>query len=111
MSGRRCSRPGFFLLLTIQAYAASVISGVLAAYCVIRWCWFLDHPQPLREVDVGAGLMLRTYASGPSSTGWWAMVITLMVAGMVLTMSVPSPTSSCGAAIPRTGSPRRGWRL
>ena len=79
---------GFFLLLTVQAYGASVVSGVLATYCVIRWCWFLDHPLPQKEVDVGAGLMLRTYASGPSSTGWWAMVITLVVAGMVLAMSV-----------------------
>ena len=79
---------GFFLLLTVQAYAASVLSGALAVYCVIRWCWFLDHPLPQNDVDVGAGLMLRTYASGPSSTGWWAMVITLVVAGMVLAMSV-----------------------
>ncbi len=79
---------GFFLLLTVQAYAASVVSGVLAACCVVRWCWFLDHPIPQKEVDVGAGVMLKTYASGPSSTGWWAMIITLVVAGMVLAMSV-----------------------
>lgn len=79
---------GFFLLLTVQAYAASVLSGVLAIYCVIRWCWFLDHPLPQARVDVGAGLQLPTYVSGPSSTGWWAMAITLVVAGMVMAMSV-----------------------
>jgi len=79
---------GFFLLLTVQAYAASVVSGVLAIGCVMRWCWFLDHPLPQAKVDVGAGLELPTYVSGPSSTGWWAMVITLIVAGMVMAMSV-----------------------
>ncbi|MEH0199261.1 cbb3-type cytochrome c oxidase subunit I, partial [Caulobacter sp. CCNWLY153] len=79
---------GFFLLLTVQAYAASVLSGVLAILCVLRWCWFLDHPLPQQTVDVGAGIELPTYASGPSSTGWWAMIVTLVVGGMVLAMSV-----------------------
>ncbi|PVM83435.1 cbb3-type cytochrome c oxidase subunit I [Caulobacter endophyticus] len=79
---------GFFLLLTVQAYAASVLSGVLGIACVLRWCWFLDHPLPQKQVDVGAGIELKTYASGPSSTGWWAMVVTLVVGGMVLAMSV-----------------------
>ncbi|PVM70972.1 cytochrome ubiquinol oxidase subunit I, partial [Caulobacter radicis] len=79
---------GFFLLLTVQAYAASVLSGVLAIVCVLRWCWFLDHPLPQQTVDVGAGIELPTYASGSSSTGWWAMVVTLVVGGMVLAMSV-----------------------
>jgi cytochrome c oxidase subunit I+III len=79
---------GFFLLLTVQTYAASVLSGVLAIVCVLRWCWFLDHPLSQKRVDVGAGIELPTYASGPSSTGWWAMVVTLVVGGMVLAMSV-----------------------
>jgi len=78
---------GFFLILTIQAYLASVISGILAVYCILKWCWKLDRPDR-REggaavVDVGAGVRLPTYVSGPTSHGWWAMVITLIVAGMV----------------------------
>ena len=78
---------GFFLLLTIQAYVASAISGVLAVWCVMRWCWMLDQPRIQDTVDVGAGIRVPTYASGPSSHGWWAMVITLVVAGMILAMS------------------------
>jgi cytochrome c oxidase subunit I+III len=78
---------GFFLLLTIQAYMASAISGVLAVLCIVQWCWFLDHPAPEAEADVGAGIRVPTYASGPSSHGWWAMAITLVVAGMVLAMA------------------------
>ena len=82
---------GFFLILTIQAYLASVISGILAVYCILKWCWKLDRPDR-REggaavVDIGAGVRLPTYVSGPTSHGWWAMVITLIVAGMVAVMA------------------------
>jgi len=78
---------GFFLILTIQAYAAAVVSGVLAIYCIVKWCWGLDRPTAQATVDIGAGVRLPTYVSGPSSHGWWAMVITLIVAGMVAVMA------------------------
>ncbi|MDZ4328084.1 MAG: cbb3-type cytochrome c oxidase subunit I [Pseudomonas sp.] len=78
---------GFFLLLTIQAYGASGISLILAVWCVMRWCWMLDRPRIAETVDVGGGIHVPTYASGSSSHGWWAMVITLIVAGMTLAMA------------------------
>lgn len=78
---------GFFLLLTIQAYVASGISLILAVWCVMRWCWMLDRPRIAETVDVGGGIRVPTYASGSSSHGWWAMVITLIVAGMILAMA------------------------
>ncbi|MBU1385125.1 MAG: cbb3-type cytochrome c oxidase subunit I [Alphaproteobacteria bacterium] len=74
---------GLFLLLTIKAYVPSMVSGVLALYCMIRWCWFLDRPHPQRTADIGAGIIVPTYMTGPSSHGWWAAVITLVVGGMV----------------------------
>jgi cytochrome c oxidase subunit I+III len=74
---------GFFLILTIQAYTAAVISGVLAIYCIMRWCWFLDAPHARKTSDIGAGVRVPNYVSGPSSHGWWAMVIVLIVGGMV----------------------------
>jgi len=78
---------GFFLLLTVQAYWPSVISGVLAIYCIMTWAWSLDRPLKQKTVDIGAGIEVPTYVTGPASHGWWAMVITLIVAGMVLAMS------------------------
>ena len=39
-------------------------------------------------VDVGAGILLPTYVTGPSSHGWWAMVILLVVAAMIFAMAV-----------------------
>jgi cytochrome c oxidase subunit I+III len=78
---------GFFLILTVQAYLLSVISGLLAIYCIWEWAWRLDRPNPHETVDVGGGVRLPTYVSGPSSHGWWAMVITLIVGGMVAVMA------------------------
>jgi cytochrome c oxidase subunit I+III len=74
---------GFFLILTIQAYAAAVVSGILAIYCIMRWCWFLDAPHSRKTTEIGAGIRVPNYVSGPSSHGWWAMVIVLIVGGMV----------------------------
>jgi cytochrome c oxidase subunit I+III len=74
---------GFFLILTIQAYAAAVVSGVLAVYCIMRWCWFLDAPHARKTTDIGASIRVPNYVSGPSSHGWWAMVIVLVVGAMV----------------------------
>ncbi|WP_257837952.1 cbb3-type cytochrome c oxidase subunit I [Phenylobacterium sp. J426] len=74
---------GFFLLLTIQAYAASALCGVLAVYTLVQWCWLLDKPMDQPAVDIGGGIMAPSYASGTGSHGWWAMVITLIVGGMV----------------------------
>jgi len=76
----------FFMLLTVKGYWPAVVSGVLAVYCIIQWCWFLDAPQPVKEADIGAGIIVPTYASGPSSHGWWAMIITLIVGGMVVAL-------------------------
>jgi cytochrome c oxidase subunit I+III len=73
----------FFLLLTVQAYAAAAVFGVLAVYTLIHWCWLLDRPMSQPRVDIGAGILAPSYASGRNSHGWWAMTITLVVAGMV----------------------------
>ncbi|RZJ18170.1 MAG: cytochrome ubiquinol oxidase subunit I [Brevundimonas sp.] len=74
---------GFFLILTVQAYAVAVISGLLAIYCILRWCWFLDRPTKRKTTDIGGGIRAPNYVAGPTSHGWWAMVILLIVGGMV----------------------------
>jgi cytochrome c oxidase subunit I+III len=73
----------FFLLLTVQAYVAAAIFGALAVYTLFQWCWLLDRPMEQPQVDIGAGVLAPSYASGPGSHGWWAMVITLIVGAMV----------------------------
>ncbi len=79
---------GFFILLTVQAYTPAVISGVLAIPSMMRWLWETDRPVADREVDVGGGIRLPTYVTGPSTHGWWAMVILLVVILMMFVMTV-----------------------
>lgn len=78
---------GFFMLLTVQAYWPGVVSGVLAVACVLRWLWETDWPMGPASVDIGAGVRVPTYVTGPASHGWWAMVILLVVAGMIFLMA------------------------
>ena len=47
---------------------------------ILIWMWAAD-PKPMAPVDIGGGLKLPTYASGPMSHSWWAMVVLLLVAG------------------------------
>lgn len=79
---------GFFLALTVQAYAFAWVSGVLAVAATLRWLWETDRPVDKKEVDIGAGIMVPTYVTGPSSHGWWAMVILLVVMAMIFVMAL-----------------------
>ncbi|MCL6250474.1 cbb3-type cytochrome c oxidase subunit I [Altererythrobacter sp. KTW20L] len=79
---------GVFLLLTVQAYIPSLICLPLAILCIMRWLWDTDRKVGMDLVDVGAGVTLPTYVTGPSTHGWWAMVCVLVVAGMIFTMAV-----------------------
>ncbi|WP_300975277.1 cbb3-type cytochrome c oxidase subunit I [Sphingomonas sp. LHG3406-1] len=79
---------GFFLLLTVQAYFLSLACLPLAIFSVLRWLWDTDRPPPMREVDVGAGIMLPTYVTGRSAHGWWAIICLLVVCFMIFLMAV-----------------------
>jgi cytochrome c oxidase subunit I+III len=68
-----------FLLLTIKAVAIALTCGVLAIVSCIIWAWQLDRPDQ-GEVDIGGGIRLPTYMTGPMSHSWWAMVILMLVA-------------------------------
>ena len=78
---------GFFLLLTVEAYAPAIASGIISVLCVLRWMWDTDRPVAAESVDVGAGIMLPTYVTGPRTHGWWAMVILLIVIFMLFLMT------------------------
>ena len=69
----------FFLLLTVKAVTLAAICGALAVVSILVWMWNSDPPSA-GEVDIGGGIILPTYWSGPASHSWWAMVILLLVA-------------------------------
>ncbi len=77
-----------FLLVTVQAYWAGLVCGALAIAAVFRWAWEPGHRIEQDEVDVGQGIMLPTYISGPWSHGWWAMCALLVVVGMIFLMGL-----------------------
>jgi cytochrome c oxidase subunit I+III len=79
---------GFFLLMTIQAYTPAIVCAILAVPAILRWLWDTDRPVAERTVDVGQGIRLPTYATGPGTHGWWATVILLIVVFMVFLMTV-----------------------
>jgi cytochrome c oxidase subunit I+III len=57
-----------------------LICGVLAVVMMVAWMWPSD-PEPGGVADIGGGIALPTYVSGPVSHSWWAMVVLMLVAG------------------------------
>lgn len=70
---------GFFLLLTVKAVVLAGLCGVGAIIAIMRWMWECDQ-APAGEIDIGGSIRLPSYASGPVSHSWWAMVVLMLVA-------------------------------
>ena len=71
---------GFFMLLTVKVVTLALVSGAARG----RGDPDLDvesDPKPLRRAEIGHGIKVPTYVSGPLSHSWWAMVVLLLVAG------------------------------
>jgi cytochrome c oxidase subunit I+III len=71
----------FFLLLTFKLVIPAVLAGLVAIAAMIHWAWSLDPPLDHGPVDIGGGIRLPVYCSGPDSHAWWAMVILMLVSG------------------------------
>jgi cytochrome c oxidase subunit I+III len=68
-----------FIALTFEWWIATVVSAVLTLGAVLFWAWNGTAEIPEKqEKDVGLGLTLPLYRSGPESVGWWAMFITMV---------------------------------
>jgi cytochrome c oxidase subunit I+III len=70
---------GAFIFSTFHLWWLALASTVLAIGTIIVWLWTGTALIPeKREKNVGLGLTLPLYASGPTSVGWWAMLITML---------------------------------
>ncbi len=79
---------GFFVLGTFHLWAAAITSLAVAAGVVAWWLWTGTALRPQEtSKDVGLGLRLPTYATGPGSVGWWAM-FTMMLADVTAYVSI-----------------------
>ncbi len=78
----------FFLLLTVKLVLPALIGGAIAIWAIWRWLWSTDPGVNHPPVDIGGGIRLPVYATGPASHSWWATVVLLLVAGsMFLSMA------------------------
>ena len=68
-----------FIAATFQSYWLAGLTGLLGIAVVIYWLWTGTAEIPEKpEKDIGLGLTLPLYRSGPASIGWWAMLITML---------------------------------
>ncbi|WP_417389490.1 cytochrome c oxidase subunit I [Gimesia sp.] len=69
---------GFFIFATYHWWLAAILSGLIAIGVILTWVWTGTAEIPEKEMkDVGLGLSLPLYISGPRAVGWWAMFITM----------------------------------
>jgi len=70
---------GFFIFGTYHWWTLALVSLLVALGVIIYWVWTGTALIPEKEEkDVGLGLTLPLYISGPQSVGWWAVFITMM---------------------------------
>ncbi|MFC7517580.1 cbb3-type cytochrome c oxidase subunit I [Herbaspirillum sp. GCM10030257] len=74
---------GFFLLLTVKLVLPALVFGALAIVMVFKWLWTTDPDPSPAPVDIGGGIRLPVYMTGPSSHSWWAMVVLILVAASI----------------------------
>ncbi|MET3577310.1 cytochrome c oxidase subunit I+III [Mesorhizobium robiniae] len=68
-----------FIALTFHWWIATVLAAIICFCAVTYWLWTGTGEIPEKPTkDVGLGLSLPLYASGPDSVGWWAMFITMV---------------------------------
>ena len=69
---------GFFIFATYHWWTVTILSGLAALAVTLCWLWTGTALVPEKPTkDVGLGLTLPLYQSGPKSVGWWAMFITM----------------------------------
>lgn len=69
---------GVFILSTFHFWWLALASGVGAIATILVWLWTGTAIIPEKaEKNVGLGVTVPIYRSGPETVGWWAMFITM----------------------------------
>lgn len=68
-----------FILATYHLWWPALVFSVAALGTILIWLWTGTARIPEKaSKDVGLGLTLPLYVSGPKSIGWWALLITML---------------------------------
>jgi cytochrome c oxidase subunit I+III len=98
-----------FMLLTVKLSVPAAVCGVIAIAAIVRWAWELDPGPAQPPVDIGGGLRVPIYLTGPAASSWLAMVVLILVASSLFACLVGSYvylwTVSKGAWLPPPGDP------
>jgi cytochrome c oxidase subunit I+III len=70
----------FFMLLTVKLELPAAVCAVIAIGALLHWAWQLDPPPLASPIEIGGGIAVPAYLSGPASSSWWAMVVLMLVA-------------------------------
>ncbi|HUE45901.1 MAG TPA: cbb3-type cytochrome c oxidase subunit I [Aestuariivirgaceae bacterium] len=81
---------GFFIALTVKMVVLSLAFGVVGVAAMIYWAWANDPGPTVEPTDVGGGLMLPVYMTGPKSHSWWAMISLILIVAMIFSSTVLS---------------------
>jgi cytochrome c oxidase subunit I+III len=66
----------------VQWNFSALVFGIAALAAVIVWLWSTDPGPSHPDVDIGGGIRLPVYMTGPSSHSWWAMIVLIVVSAM-----------------------------
>ncbi|MDP2086773.1 MAG: cbb3-type cytochrome c oxidase subunit I, partial [Gemmobacter sp.] len=67
-----------FILSTFKMWLGSAVGLAVFLVALIAWLWTGTAQIPeTTDRDIGDGRRVPVYVSGPASTGWWAMFITM----------------------------------
>lgn len=68
-----------FIASTYHWWITAGVSGIAALLTILTWLWTGTAWIPEKETkDIGLGLEVPLYVSGPQAVGWWAMFITML---------------------------------
>jgi cytochrome c oxidase subunit I+III len=106
----------FFLLLTVKMVLPAIVGGIVGLAAMLKWLWETDKGVSHAPVDIGGGITLPVYVSGPQSHSWWAMIVLIVVDATVFASLVFScfylRNTAAGAWPPAgTALPALAWPI
>jgi len=70
-----------FLSLTVSLVVPAAIFALICVASILVWLWDTDPGPDMGNVPIADNLRVPSYATGPQSISWWAMILLMLVGG------------------------------